>query len=96
MCGDRGAALVRGRGGPPDAGCGLSSNGLTSQVGLLRGPGSYAGSAGPSRGKDWAFGLSLTSGYEAPEGVQIGHLKSLGRAVDAGLGHIQKGKAILS
>ena len=75
---------------------GSAAMGSQLQVGLLRGPSSYAGSAGPSREKDWAFGLSLTSGYEAPEGVQIGHLKSLGWAADAGLGHIQKGKAILS
>ena len=39
-----------------------------SQVGLLRGPDSLAGSVGPGRMMDWAVGPSLKLGYENPKG----------------------------
>ena len=69
-----------------------------SQVGLLRGPNSLAGSAGSGRMMDWAFGPSLKSGYETLKGDQIGprQIRSLGRAADVGLGHLQKGKTTLT
>ena len=72
--------------------------GSQTQVGLLRGPGSYTGSAVQSREMSWAFGPSLPSGSEASKGDQIGprQPRSSGRAVGSGLGHLHKGKAILS
>ena len=69
---------------------GSAAMGSQSQVGLLRGPGSYTGSAGPGREMDWAFGPSLLSGSEAPKGDQIGphQPRSSGRAADVGLGYL--------
>uniref|UniRef100_F6I3D2 DUF4283 domain-containing protein n=1 Tax=Vitis vinifera TaxID=29760 RepID=F6I3D2_VITVI len=64
-----------------------------SHVGQLRGPDSWAGSAGPSSLKNQAAGPSLS-----PMGDQLGLRQdpNLGRATVDGLGQLQKGKSSLN
>ncbi|KAL6328607.1 hypothetical protein AAG906_003292 [Vitis piasezkii] len=64
-----------------------------SHVGQLWGPDSWAGSAGPSSLKNQAVGPSLNP-MEDQLGLRQG--SNLGRATVDGLGHPQKGKAILN
>ena len=77
---------------------GSAAMGSQAQVGLLQGPGSKTGPAVPGRELNWAYGPSLPSGSEASKGDQIGprQPRSSGRTVGSGLGHLHKGKAILS